>query len=123
MHYATVMKEFKLEAAHQIPNHPGKCRNLHGHTYIIQVYAFGPINPDTGMVVDFFDMKKHANEAIYDKCDHKNLNDVYPEMITTAENLAHRWLDDMRAQDSSYNRLRVYEGGDRGSYAEAVTTW
>ena len=37
-------KLFKFEAAHRLPNHPGKCKNLHGHSYKLEVVVNGEVN-------------------------------------------------------------------------------
>jgi len=88
----TVVKEFTFDAAHYLPNHPGKCKNIHGHTYRLQVGYKGDINPDTGMVIDFSDIKELVKEEIVDKLDHQFLNqlsstDGFPSHLSTAENM------------------------------------
>lgn len=58
---ARIGKTFTFEAAHRLLRHNGKCRNLHGHSYRVEVIVEGPIqedtspdeNPQTGMVLDF----------------------------------------------------------------------
>lgn len=71
----------KIAAAHWLPNYPGPCSRLHGHTFLIEVWLEGPIDTETGMVVDFRIVKN-----IIDTLDHRLLND-YIEM-PTAENIA-----------------------------------
>ena len=68
-------KEFNFEASHALWNYDGKCKNLHGHSYILFVTVIGsPIkdsqNVKNGMVMDFGDLKKLVNELIVDKFDH-----------------------------------------------------
>lgn len=68
-------KEFRFEMAHALWNYDGLCKNLHGHSYILNVTVIGePIkdenNPKLGMVMDFGDLKKIVNEEIVDKLDH-----------------------------------------------------
>jgi 6-pyruvoyltetrahydropterin/6-carboxytetrahydropterin synthase len=65
-----------------IPNHPGKCARLHGHTYRFQVWLSGPVDEATGMLVDFFDVKREI-----DAWDHRHLNDQVA-FVPTAELLA-----------------------------------
>lgn len=91
---ATIRKEFKFEAAHQLVGHSGKCANLHGHSYRVEVFVTGEVTEnegasDDGMVVDF-ETLDNAWEWIFDLLDHKNLNDVLP-VRTTAENIA-AWI-------------------------------
>lgn len=77
-----VVKQFTFDAAHYLPEHPGKCRNLHGHTYKLEVGIEGFVDLKTGMVIDFGDLKQFVI-PIVEKLDHKCLNDVYP--LPTAE--------------------------------------
>ena len=70
-----VTREFRFEMAHALWNYDGKCANIHGHSYILQVTVIGePIsdenNPKYGMVIDFGDLKKIVNKAIVDVMDH-----------------------------------------------------
>lgn len=86
----SVRKYFKFHAAHQIPHHPGECKNLHGHTYTVVLEARGKVQTEgdeAGMVIDFGDMKRLYNEHVHSVCDHAFLNDVF-DFPTTAENLA-----------------------------------
>ena len=71
----------------------GKCsnENYHGHNYELEVAVEGNIDPDTGMVINFVDLKKIIEDEIVEKLDHKNLNvdvDFLAGRITTAENMA-----------------------------------
>lgn len=70
-----VTKEFRFEMAHALWNYDGKCKNIHGHSYILQVTVIGePIsdvnNPKYGMVIDFGDLKKIVNDSIVNQMDH-----------------------------------------------------
>lgn len=106
---ATVWKIVEISAAHCIPNHPGKCARPHGHNYKIEVGIAGDINPETGMVKDFYEVKQDIAETIEGPCDHQDLNKVYPGLLTTAENLAVLWLAALRARDPRYCAIRVWE--------------
>lgn len=85
--YAYVVKKFTFEASHNLPNYPGKCCELHGHRWELWVSLVGPINPVTGMVIDFTDVKTIVNELIISKFDHAHLNNILPN--PTAENIAY----------------------------------
>lgn len=82
----SVTKQFRFEAAHHIPNHPGKCKRLHGHSYMVEVTVIGDTNEETGMVIDFDDLKAAVGPVI-EQYDHRNLNDIFLP-LTTAENIA-----------------------------------
>jgi 6-pyruvoyltetrahydropterin/6-carboxytetrahydropterin synthase len=73
----TATKEFTFDCAHMLTGHQGLCKNLHGHTYRleIEVQYFGsggqiPDGPSEGMVVDFKDLKEIVNRRIVSKMDH-----------------------------------------------------
>ena len=70
-----ITKEFRFEGAHALMGYDGRCRNLHGHSYILYVTVKGePLNgttsPKEGMVVDFKILKSIVNENIIDIFDH-----------------------------------------------------
>jgi 6-pyruvoyltetrahydropterin/6-carboxytetrahydropterin synthase len=70
-----VSKEFSFDMAHALFNYDGDCKNIHGHTYRLQVTLLGfpdedKASPKLGMVVDFGIIKKIVKEKIIDKYDH-----------------------------------------------------
>ena len=64
----TVTKTVKFDAAHVLTNHQGLCKNLHGHTYRVDVSAIGDGARD--MVIDFKELKTIANDVICSRFDH-----------------------------------------------------
>lgn len=78
-----------FDSAHLIRNHNGRCRNLHGHRWDMEVVFSGGELDEMGMIIDFKDIKKILKE-ITDKYDHHNLNEIPPfDVINpTAENLS-----------------------------------
>ena len=85
----TVLKEFGFAAGHHIPDHPGKCRHLHGHNYRTRVFLRADELDPMGMVYDFGRLKALMNEVV-GPFDHRVINDIAPfdQMNPTAENLA-----------------------------------
>jgi 6-pyruvoyltetrahydropterin/6-carboxytetrahydropterin synthase len=81
-----VRKEFTFDAAHHLHCYDGKCVSLHGHTYKLVMTISGYVN-DIGIAVDFGDLKRLYKETIHSKLDHQYLNNVMPNMNTTAENM------------------------------------
>lgn len=70
-----VGKIFSFDAAHQLVGHFGKCANLHGHTYKLEVMLKAQPNQvvgssDEGFVIDFYHLKKKVKELIVDRLDH-----------------------------------------------------
>ena len=82
----TVIKRMEVSAAHSLNlSYQSKCENLHGHNWIITVYCRAKeLNADG--VVDF----SHIKQAVKEKLDHRNINEVLP-FNPTAENMA-RWI-------------------------------
>ena len=87
-----IFKEFSFEAAHDLPFVPEghKCGRLHGHSYRVEVHATGPVDPLTGWLIDFGDIKA-AFKPLRNQLDHYYLNDIEGLENPTSENLA-RWI-------------------------------
>ena len=87
-----IFKAFTIEAAHRLPHVPAghKCGRLHGHSFRIEVHVQGPIDPKSGWIIDFADIKD-AFKAIEDQIDHHYLNEVEGLENPTSENIA-RWI-------------------------------
>ena len=96
-----VSRREAFSAAHQLcdPNLPdhenrrlfGKCVNLHGHNYVLEVAIGGKTDPSTGYVADLKQLSELIGREIIDHVDHRNLNTDVPWLvgrIPTAENLA-----------------------------------
>ena len=85
--------EFTFDAAHHLPNYPGKCANVHGHRWRLEVRVLGVPSVTTGMVLDFGDLKQIVCNSVIDKVDHTDLNlDLpdrkgFPFFCPTAENI------------------------------------
>jgi 6-pyruvoyltetrahydropterin/6-carboxytetrahydropterin synthase len=68
-----ITREIEIDAAHRIPDHGSKCRNLHGHRYKIAATCIGPLfeqGEQTGMVLDFGFLKQEMLKEIDAYCDH-----------------------------------------------------
>lgn len=111
--HTTICKTFTFDAAHDLPYHDGKCQNLHGHTYRLDVYVSGephPISeddPESGMVLDFGRIAEVWKRTIEPRVDHQYLNDwvTYP----TAERLVSVLAAWFRQEGIPATRLRLYE--------------
>jgi 6-pyruvoyltetrahydropterin/6-carboxytetrahydropterin synthase len=103
-------KEYGFESAHFIYNHPGKCKNLHGHSYKLYVCIEGPVNPETGMIIDFDDLSKIVEAKVISRLDHRFLNDLIP--LSTAENIAVWIWQELRPELPGLVQLEVFETTD-----------
>lgn len=71
----------------------GKCSNpnWHGHNYELFVTIKGPVNPETGFLINLKELSKIINQFVVDKLDHKNVNlevDFMAGKLASSENLA-----------------------------------
>ncbi|ACK54581.1 MAG TPA: 6-carboxytetrahydropterin synthase QueD [Thauera aminoaromatica] len=134
-----ITRRLEFDAGHRIPDHASQCRHLHGHRYALEVTLSGDIIkadgvPVNGMVMDFADVKRIANEYVVGPWDHAFLayrgdhlvlellaaipghKTVVLDVVPTAENLA---AEAFRILDPAYRdtygnhlrleRVRLYE--------------
>jgi 6-pyruvoyltetrahydropterin/6-carboxytetrahydropterin synthase len=81
-----IKRIFSFDSAHYLPNYCGKCHNMHGHTYTLEVQVQGDIDLDTGMVMDFGRLDEIVNRYVLKDnseldlkgFDHCNLNIIIP---------------------------------------------
>lgn len=130
----SITKKIEFEAAHRLSNYDGSCREIHGHTYKLEVTVTGPIQDDTDMVLDFKILKKNLSETVLKHFDHslilkdepgnRQVFDAYTGKITwmnhepTAERML-VWmasaLSPLLPKSTSLESLRLYETS--GSFA------
>ena len=95
----------------------GPCNNPHGHghNYELEVIIKGPVDPDTGMVMNLTDLDHILKDKIMKALDHRHLNfevDFFKENIPTTENIAvYCWneLQPCFESPQSLYKLRLYE--------------
>lgn len=79
-----VHKRIEISGSHSLSlNYDSKCKNLHGHNWIINIYMQAETLDENGMVYDFATIKREITERL----DHKHLNEVF-DFNPTAENIA-----------------------------------
>ncbi len=69
--------EGEFAAAHSLRNFKGRCEDLHGHNWKVEVVVRGDVQGEADLVMDFGDLKALMNQAL-DKLDHKYLNELQP---------------------------------------------
>ena len=84
-----VTVEQTFAAAHALRNYKGGCENVHGHNFKVQVVLAGERLDETGLLVDFIDVKNLMGQVMA-RLDHQNLNEVPPFDVKnpSAENIA-----------------------------------
>jgi 6-pyruvoyltetrahydropterin/6-carboxytetrahydropterin synthase len=94
----------------------GECANPngHGHNYVLEVSVTGPVDPQTGMIINLKDLKVVIDNEVVSKIDHKNLNldvEFMRGLIPTTETLARRiWeILDARFGGNMLSRIVLWE--------------
>ena len=84
-----LVKDFRFEAAHYLPNLPDghKCRRMHGHSFRGEIQVRGEVDSHTGWLIDFADLKR-ITAPIVDLLDHNLLNEIEGLQNPTSENVA-----------------------------------
>jgi 6-pyruvoyltetrahydropterin/6-carboxytetrahydropterin synthase len=90
-------KSFRFEAAHLLAHHDGKCRGLHGHSYMLNIILRSPklvaSGPKTNMLVDFDEVSSVVKPLLEQYLDHHYLNDTLGSDSTTVEFIS-KWIYD-----------------------------
>ena len=108
--HVRLTRDFTFEAAHLLPKAPvgHKCRRLHGHSFRVEVAVEGEVDPATGWLLDYGEIKRLI-EPLRAQLDHYYLNEVKGLENATSENLA-RWIwDRLRPSLTSLVKITVHE--------------
>ena len=93
-----VAVEQGFASAHALRNYKGRRENTHGHNWRVEVLIEGERLDETGLLVDFIDVKNLMG-GIIDRIDHQFLNEIPPFDVVnpSAENIAEYFYQQMRA--------------------------
>jgi 6-pyruvoyltetrahydropterin/6-carboxytetrahydropterin synthase len=102
----------------------GVCVNDHGHNYVIEVTVSGPVDPETGMVVNLKQVDSILRREFVDAVDHRHLNrdvDFLATIIPTAENIAQAAFQRLAPhfQPARLIRLRLVESENNAAEVTA----
>ena len=105
-----VSVEHTFAAGHALRNYKGKCENVHGHNYRIQVVVRGAELDATGMLADFVELKRLLRD-ICEPMDHVFLNDMEPfiKLNPSAENMARYICERLQSEMKQSNPVEVAE--------------
>ena len=94
-----VSVEETFSAGHALRGYKGKCENVHGHNYRVQITLEGPQLDDIGLLVDFTRVKQVIREVIK-RLDHQFINDLEPftSVNPSAENMAKYFFEEVSNQ-------------------------
>lgn len=97
-----VTKEFTFDSSHKLMQYLGKCANLHGHTYKLQVTIVGTVN-EIGLVLDFKVLKKIVEDKVVNSLDHEYINNVV-EYNPTCENMVIDIFNTLKSEIEELNK-------------------
>jgi len=126
-----VTKTVRFDAAHILTNHAGLCKNLHGHTYRVDV-SVAQTDAGADMVIDFKDLKRIATEVICERFDHafiynteskgeceiaevverNGMRTVALGFRSTAENLSKYFFEQLAPRIAGLKSVKVWETAD-----------
>lgn len=103
-------RDFTFEAAHLLPRAPEghKCRRLHGHSFRVEVVVQGEVDPSTGWLLDYGEMRELV-EPLRLELDHYYLNEIAGLENPTSENLSAWIWKRLKPRLPSLVRLVVHE--------------
>ncbi len=99
--------EFHFAAAHRLPRYEGPCFRMHGHNYRLLVSVDGEVDPSTGMIADFGEVKRIVGEQVLARLDHRSLNEVLEN--PTAENIARFAWEALDGRLPGLAEVRLFE--------------
>jgi len=102
----------------------GACAGDHGHNYVVEVTVSGPVDPETGMVINLKRVDSLLRRELIEKVDHKHLNkdvDFLRDVIPTAENIAQVAFDRLASvfAPARLVRLRLVESENNSAEVHA----
>lgn len=100
-------RRFKFEAAHQLPKYKGKCQRFHGHSYQLMVSLELPVDPESGLSMDFQEIQNIVEQEVISRVDHQNLNDVVDN--PTSERLVQWIWDRLERKLRGLNEIELAE--------------
>ena len=107
----------EFSAAHALQGYEGKCANVHGHNFAVEVSVKAGATGSDGITVDFLELKTILRETVAE-LDHKYLNEVPPfdQVNPTSENIA-RWIfsvieDRLGSDNAMLSAVKVAESPD-----------
>lgn len=105
-----VSVEQTFAAGHALRNYHGKCENVHGHNYRVRITVAGEQLDDTGLLVDFLEIKRLMG-AVADYLDHRFINDLPPfdTLNPSAENIARYFHDRVNQGLAAATPVRISE--------------
>ena len=110
-----VSVEYTFAAGHALRGYKGKCENVHGHNYKVQLVVGGEQLDSTGLLMDFVEVRKDIKELV-ERLDHRFLNDLAPfdKLNPSAENIARHIYE---------QAVQQLKPAENGAGISSITVW
>ncbi|MCW1309778.1 MAG: 6-carboxytetrahydropterin synthase [Candidatus Nanoarchaeia archaeon] len=108
-----------FSAAHQISDYGGKCKNLHGHNFVVEAIVSGDRLSENNILYDVKELKEKL-ETVLARYDHMFLNAVLGERNVTMEYVAMKVYEELKRLGVEVSSVRVYESPDSWVEYEGV---
>lgn len=122
-YWLTVTRTIRWCAAHRLILHGGKCKRVHGHNYKADISVCGPVDPDTGMVVDFGHLKA-MQEWVDQEWDHAyiaNPGDMIASAVKSADaNQRVYWMPTDHPEPTAENMTIVLLGEAKKLFSDLI---
>lgn len=120
----TITKEVYFCYGHRLMNHPGKCRNLHGHSVKVAISVKHDTLNEQGMVCDFADIKESVEAYIEQNLDHNFLlHKDDPLIPALKENNERHWALDEHPTAEVLSKMIFRHLKDIGFNVSEVVLW
>jgi len=102
--------ESHFSSAHHLLNYEGKCENVHGHNWKVEITIAGETLDKSGMLIDFKILKSSLDDVL-EKLDHKDLNSLeeLKGISPSSENIAKFIYDELKQQLPQLTQVAVWE--------------
>ena len=108
----------KFDAAHQLNGYEGKCAQLHGHTWRLELCIQVGALAENGISIDFQEVKDYLKRFLPD---HQNINEYLSMRYPTAENLAMYFYRNLKKRFPGLKKIVLWETENNGvEYAEGI---
>jgi 6-pyruvoyltetrahydropterin/6-carboxytetrahydropterin synthase len=106
----TVKVEASFSSAHNLKGYKGKCEELHGHNWRVELAVSKSKLDKIGMAMDFMYLKNNLHKAL-ERLDHKYLNSIpyFKKTNPTSENIAKYIYDSLKNKISNISSVTVWE--------------
>ena len=120
----TITKNLSFCYGHRLMNHPGRCKNLHGHSARVSITLSTNVLNEQGMVCDFSDINGYAGKWIDDNLDHNMLLHKDDPILATLQRAGERVMVVDEHPTAEFLAKMIFEYMEKGDFPiKEVSIW